>query len=176
MATATNLSKRSPSTDFPSRPSPSSGQGSFTRAELEGRRLGQAGFKYQLTIRQSLSRAELAVKIAERRSRSPPTGFLPTAAPSGARGPLSSPIASGLPRNRRRRSSADRGRRRLACPRRLGAEGACSPSMPRLRCRRSVISWSGAERPPERHAIAIFVTSDHGHSTSAKFISVGEAR
>ncbi|MGM4909628.1 alkaline phosphatase family protein [Rhizobium sp. 768_B6_N1_8] len=167
MATATNLSETLAKHGLSFATVTSSGQGSFTALNWKGADWGQAGFNVRHPA--IAFPPELAVEIAERHSV-PPTGFNRGAERRAVSvftdsvWPARKPSAAIIWLTEVDSASHVHG---------LGAEGMLASMRDCDAAIGDLMEWR--ERQPERHAIAIFVTSDHGHSTSAKFISVGEA-
>lgn len=167
MATATNLSETLAKSGRSFATVTSSGQGSFTALNWKGADWGQAGFNVR---HPAVSfPPELAVEIADRHSV--PAGGFNRGAERKAISvftenvwPARKPDASIIWLTEVDSASHVYG---------LGAEGMLASMRDCDAAIGDLLEWR--ERQPERDGIVIFITSDHGHSTSAKFISVGEA-
>lgn len=145
----------------------SSGQGSFTALNYRGAERGQIGFNVRHPA--IAFPADLALDVA-RDHQIPPNGLdrgaerQTIAAFTETVWPARKPAAAILWLTEVDSASHRYG---LGADAMLASMRACDEAVGQL------LDWR--ERQPEKDDIAIFVTSDHGHSTITDFISVGDA-
>lgn len=144
----------------------SSGQGSFTALNHRGAERGHIGFNVRHPA--IAFPPDLALEIA-RNQQIPPTGLdrgaerQTIAAFTDTVWPASKPAAAILWLTEVDSASHRYG---LGADAMLASMRACDEAVGQL------LDWR--DRQPEKDDIAIFVTSDHGHSTITDFISVGD--
>ncbi|WP_037150726.1 alkaline phosphatase family protein [Rhizobium freirei] len=145
----------------------SSGQGSFTALNWKGAELGQTGFNVRHP--QLAFPHDLAIDITARH-KVPSTGFERGAEAKAVDifvnsvWPAKKPSASIIWLTEVDSASHLHG---------LGTEGQIESLIQCDAAIGTLLDWR--EHQPERDAIAVFITSDHGHSTSTRFINVGDA-
>lgn len=142
----------------------SSGQGSFTALNWKGADFGQTGFNVRHP--QLAYPADLAVEISRRHKV--PAGGIPPGAErrtveifTQSIWPVKKPAASIIWITEGDGASHRHG---------LGAEGQLASIAACDQAIGDILDWREAQ--PEREDIAIFVTSDHGHATISRFVSV----
>jgi predicted AlkP superfamily pyrophosphatase or phosphodiesterase len=166
MVTATNLSETLSKSGRSFAVVNSSGQGSFTALNWKGADWGQTG--YNVRHPAIAFPPELAVDIAEEH-KVPADGFdrgaerKAVAAFTQTVWPAKKPAAAII-----WLTEVDSASHRYG----LGAEGMLASMRDCDAAIGDLLEWR--DRQPERDGIVIFVTSDHGHSSIATFISVGE--
>lgn len=145
----------------------SSGQGSFTALNWKGADYGQTGFNVRHP--QIAFPHDLAIDITARH-KVPSTGFERGAEAQAVDvfvksvWPAKKPSASIIWLTEVDSASHLHG---------LGAEGQIESMIQCDAAIGALLDWR--EHQPERDAIAIFITSDHGHSTSSRFINMDDA-
>ncbi|MEZ2127997.1 MULTISPECIES: alkaline phosphatase family protein [unclassified Sinorhizobium] len=166
MVTATSLSETLAKNGRSLAVVTSSGQGSFTALNWKGADLGQTGFNVRHPA--IAFPHDLAVTIAE--AHSVPAGGFDRGAEKQALAvftktiwPARKPDAAII-----WLTEVDSASHRYG----LGAEGMLASMRDCDAAIGDLLEWR--DRQPERDGIVIFVTSDHGHSTSAKHVSVGD--
>ena len=167
MVTATNLSETLAKSGKSFAVVNSSGQGSFTALNWKGADYGQVG--YNVRHPAIGFPAEMAVDIAAQH-RIPAHGLdrgaerQAVAAFTETVWPAQKPAAAILWLTEVDSASHRHG---------LGAEGMVASMKDCDEAIGNLLAWR--DKQPEKDGIVIFVTSDHGHSTINKFISVGDA-
>ncbi|HEY4199580.1 MAG TPA: alkaline phosphatase family protein [Devosiaceae bacterium] len=166
MVTTTNLSETLAKNGRSFAVVNSSGQGSFTALNWKGADLGQTGFNVRHPAVGFPH--DLAVEISNEHSV-PATGFDRGAEKQAVEvftrtvWPARKPAATII-----WLTEVDSASHRYG----LGAEGMLASMAQCDAAIGALVAWRDSQ--PEADSIAIFVTSDHGHSTSATYISVGD--